>query len=425
MKRLAIFLGVLISLFCVLCLSVPSSAATKDVYVMDLEKWNIDGNPLNNAEGISNALKWASDEGYTTIKFPQQEYVISEKTFISIKDINNMTIDLNGATLKLNPNALLSSKIIHMQRCENVNLINGTVAGDINEHDYTNPATTEQNIAILIEESVTDCSFKGLTIKDSTGWGVTTGKGKEFHESRAGTMVSQQNLASGGYDLEKGTPIEESTKIRTIKALSVADFESAFKGNYFIFAYDLGYMNNPYLSTREFDALFYDKDGNFIEAAKDQLMYKKTTIPAGAASVHFVIHQANLPTGGDPDFDKAVAFLTYYEQPSGLIFEDCTFDNNKSLAMAICGGESFIIRNNTFTNTGGLSPAHAIDIEDGWEFTSDIEISNNTFNNNIGDLVVCSGDKITVRNNSFAGNVSINGRATRIIRFIPTVNLGF
>lgn len=414
MKKSLRVLGIVISLLLTLFFSeVCLANEANKTYEINLEKWKIDGDPTNNAVGITNALNWAAEEGYSTIKFPTKEYLIDENSCVEIKDMSNVTIDLNGATLKLNPNALLKSKIIHMQRCVNVNLINGTIAGDINEHDYSNPTTTEGNIGLLIDEGVLNCNFQGLTIRDSTGWGVTTGKGKEFHQSRSGTEISKNNLESGSYDAATGDKVVDDKKIRTIQPLNVQDFKNVFDGDYFIFAYDFGYMNNPHLSTREFTALFYDENGKFMEATKDQLMYKKTAIPAGAAKAHFVIHQPNLPTSGDGDFNGAVAFLTYYEQPTGVVFEDCTFDNNKSLGMAICGGESFKIRNNTFTNTGTLSPAHAIDIEDGWEFTNDIEISDNVFNNNIGDLVVCAGDNIVVKNNEFAGNVNFNGRATR------------
>jgi hypothetical protein len=375
------------------------------IYVIELERWGIDGNPEKNSTGISQALVWASENGYTTITFPSQEYVISENSPVIIKDMKDITIDFNGAVLQMNTNDLRSNKIVMMYDCRNVKLIDGTISGDIDTHDYdTNPGTTEGNIGLLLEGGVIDCQLDNMTIKDLPGWGIVISKGPN-HVSRK-QFLSKKNLELGGINLETGVKNSDNTRIRTTAPIDLAEFQ-AFEDRFFILCYDLAYMGNPYLKTWDFDAVFYDSSHQRISTAPDQRVYRKTALPEGAMFVDIILHQSELPTYGD-----AVSYFTYFVQVEKLQITNCIFDRNKSLGLAVCSGDQILVKNCTFKNHGGLAPGYAIDIEEGWDFTTDVHIIDNVFENNPGDLVVCTGDRMVVSGNQFWGNVAVWARAS-------------
>lgn len=382
-------------------------------YLIEPERWGIDGIPENNSNGINQALIWASQSGYTKIVFPTQEYIISENAPIILQNMRDLTIDLNDSVFQLNPNALQNSQIVHMADCRNVKLINGTLSGDMDSHDFTiYPGSTAGNSGIIIDGGTVDCQLDNITVKDVTGWGIITSKGGDSVSSSH--VVSRNNLEYGGINPETGKKIEDKAKIRTINPINISEFDT-FEDKFLILGVDKGYMGNPYLSTKNFDVIFYNSSHEKIGGSSNQLIYKKVELPEGTVYADFVFYQSNLPTGGDSDFNNAVMFITHYVQPTNLQITSCIIDNCKSLGMAICGGDTVTIKDCVLKNTGNLAPGYAVDLEDGWEYMTDIQFIDNVFENNGKDVVVCAGDRITFRGNKFSGNVYLYPRTTNYV----------
>lgn len=377
------------------------------IYVIELERWGIDGSPEKNSEGINQALAWAAEQshGYTTIEFPPKEYLISEHAPIVIKNMKGITIDFHGAVLQMNTNALRKNRMILMQDCYHVRLVNGTVSGDIDTHDYqTDPGTTEGNLGILLEGGVVDCQIDNMIIQKLPGWGIVTSKGA--NQVSRDQYIYKRNLESGSINLETGEKINDPARIRTYAPIDLGEFQE-FEDRFFILGYDLGYMGNPYLQTMDMDVVFYDRNQKRIGALGDQQLYKKVALPEGALFADIVLHQAEVPM-----VDQVAAYFTYYLQVTNLQVTNCTFDNNKSLGMAICGGDHILVKDCSFKNTGTLAPAAAIDIEDGWDFITDVQVVDNIFENNMGDVLSCAGDRMVLSGNQFWGNVVIYDRSS-------------
>jgi hypothetical protein len=74
---------------------------------------------------------------------------------------SNITLDLTGATLYIEPNAYTEYHMIRLDMVENVTVTGGRLVGDKDEHDYlTNPGTHEFGYGIII------ISSKNITIRD-------------------------------------------------------------------------------------------------------------------------------------------------------------------------------------------------------------------------------------------------------------------
>ena len=115
----------------------------------------------------------------------------------------------------------------------------------------------------------------------------------------------------------------------------------------------------------------------------------------------------------------------HMKPPRDCNITNCTFDDNRCLGIAICGGWNTKIEGNTFSNTSKPTsdnsspnyqhgkPGYAIDIEDGWECTQDLTINNNVFTNNgYGDIVSLASDNTVITNNQFSGRVAMYSRNT-------------
>ncbi|MDO4713624.1 MAG: right-handed parallel beta-helix repeat-containing protein [bacterium] len=79
-------------------------------------------------------------------------------------------------------------------------------------------------------------------------------------------------------------------------------------------------------------------------------------------------------------------------QSADIILYNVTMDNNRRQGLSITDGKRMKILNSTFKNTNGHMPQAGIDIEPNPSRTiTDIEIRNNTFENNASFGVVVSG----------------------------------
>ncbi|MDR2680850.1 MAG: right-handed parallel beta-helix repeat-containing protein [Tannerella sp.] len=117
-------------------------------------------------DGLNAALKQAKKEGYRTVKLTPGDYLLvaSGRGYENHGGIfvpSDITFDLTGARLYVEPNAYTEYSLIRLDMVENVTVFGGHLTGDKNEHDYeTNPGTHEFGSGIII------LSSKNITIRD-------------------------------------------------------------------------------------------------------------------------------------------------------------------------------------------------------------------------------------------------------------------
>src|SRR5690606_25869629 len=103
---------------------------------------------------------------------------------------------------------------------------------------------------------------------------------------------------------------------------------------------------------------------------------------------------------GDTDFHNAVAFMRTLGMPRNCFIRNCTFEDNFSTELAMCGGEGWIIEGNTFANNRGRMPGCDIDGEDGWEHMVGDILRNNSFHSPL-DVIFSAGSSLAAFENTF------------------------
>ena len=395
---------------------IPKATANMEKYtkklVIDLLKYGI-SNDASNAEatskGINQALADAKAQGNNLIIFPKGTYTISEKDPI-IFDLQDAIVDLNGATLQINPTADGKSEIaIISYGAKNFRLTNGTMKGNL----FTRPDKTQKPKAdggggTLRFKSGQDIEVDHMNFTEATGFCVTSSKGMDKLRENGYRAVLAKNLESGGFS-EKGLPVPNPKQCRTIKPFDLlgdGKKESSFDGE-FEFGYIFGYGSFQSIFDRNYQACYYDKDMNFIKKMQ-YIQYKKNQIPPDAQFLHLEFNQAS----AEAATSGMVGSISNMRAPVDVHFHHNRMYNTGSLGFAYCGGQRWIMEDNMFEKCGGTAPPHyGIDFEDGWDLMQDVVFRNNKFKDNlVGDLVVCAGSEMLFEGNVFEKGAHVWGR---------------
>ena len=375
-------------------------------YVIDLKKFSIsnDGtNPVETSKGINQALRDAQANGANKVVFPKGTYLISESDPVVISNKNTI-IDLNGSTFQINTNGEPKYSIIKIvYGAENLRLTNGTLKGDRDTHDYKTIAGTHEHGSGLSFESGSNLEVDHITACNMTGDGFVTQNGVPFKEPKRCLAVAVKNIEQGSFS-ESGQKENNEQKTRTIKPyeLSMEEF-----GGEFEFGYIFGYMSYASVMDRNYQACFFDKDMKFLQK-KTCLQFKKTAMPEGTKFIQLEFNQSEVKEAAKHGLCGAIVST----RPSiDVHFHHNVMLNNRRLGFAFCGGQRWIMEDNSFEGNGGTAPGYGIDFEDGWDFMQDIVFRNNKFKGNQrGDLVVCAGSEMIFEGNEFEKNVTTWGR---------------
>lgn len=401
-------------------IETPLPKATADLakftrkYVIDLKKFGIhnDGtHPAETSKGLNAALQDARTAGANHIVFPAGTYLISETDPV-IFNHQDTVIDLNGATLKMNPNGLSDySLAIIEDETRNFRLTNGTLWGDRDTHDYETVKSTHEHCRLLRFAGGSSLEIDHLTICNAPGFAVTTTP-QGGPRNRAGLLamiahwVDIRDLESGAFAAD-GSPVDDPKRTRTAKAYDVSGC-----GGEFEFGWSEGYMGFPFIKDRNYQAVFYDAEMKFLQKDKC-IQFKKIPVPAAAKYVRLefnqpeVVEETTHPGVGSA---KHCGRITNFRPPRDVHFHHNTMVYNRALGVAFTGGVRWVMEYNHFERNGPQAPGFGIDFEDGWELMQNVVFRKNTFANNSNDLVVCAGTELLFEDNDFANSVVFSGR---------------
>ncbi len=384
------------------------------VYEIDLKNFAIrnDGtHPLETSNGINQALQDAKAVGANQIVFPKGTYLISE-TIPVVIDHKDTVIDLNGATLQINPNGLPKYGVVDfIDGAVNVRLTNGTLVGDKATHDYkTEPGTHEWGAGIRFIGGK-NLEVDHITSRNMTGDGVAS----DSHGTRTRPELLARILHSiyakaleHGAFTERGEKRASTEKTRSVKPFDLAKCEGQFE-----LGYMGGFMGYPFIKGRVFQSYFYDSEMKFIGMTKC-LQYRKVMIPEKARWMHLEFNQSEIsdtPAHEGASKGEWIARITDFHPPVDVHFHHNVMTQNRRLGMAYCGGQRWLIEDNLFSENGGTSPAFGVDFEDGSELMQDVVFRKNKFKGNrAGDLVVCAGSELIFEGNEFETSVAMWGR---------------
>lgn len=394
----------------------PTADATRYTreYVLELEKFNISNEgtrPAETSAGLNKALQHAKTLKANRIVFPAGVYLISATDPVVI-DHTDTIIDLNDATLQMEPNSEIRYSIVDIvDGAANVRLTNGTLRGDKDKHDFSSNNGSHEWGHGLIVHGGRNLEIDHLTFTNVTGDGANTrfsgARTRDELLARIAHSIYKKHLEPGAFSAD-GQKTESNEKTRSIEPFDLTKCDGEFE-----FGYSTGYLGYPFIRGRVFEAYFYDGQMNFLEK-KSCLQFRKTKIPAGAKFAHLEFNQPEVPDepyhagAGRGSF---VGRLSNFKGPVDVHFHHNKLIANRRLGMGYCGGRRWLIEENLFAGNGGTAPGYGIDLEDGWEFMQDVVIRNNRFEGNLrGDLVICAGSELLVEGNSFEHNVAVHAR---------------
>ncbi len=378
--------------------------------------YNDGTNSTSTTNGFNTLLADLNVAKKTNIQLPTGTYAIDPELTVNLK--SNMTIDMNGSTFKIDTNGKNGSTMLYAKDVENITLKNGTIEGDRYDHDYStyneNTTSHEFNVGLKLDQGARNITIDNVKFTKITGYGLATFQGAQY----CNTALDKTIMESGDYN-DSGNKVADATKIRYPQSVNIT--EHATHG-YLQVGTLLKYQNYVFNSTRMVTVRMFNASGSLLSKVTSK-MYRPIAVPSNARTAYLTFHQS------DPsDYlagDMYTLDVFHMKPPRDCNITNCTFDDNRCLGVAICGGWNIKIEGNTFSNTSKPTsdnsspiyqkgkPGYAIDIEDGWECTQDLTINNNTFTNNgFGDIVSLAGDNTVITNNQFTGRVAMYSRNT-------------
>lgn len=354
--------------------------------------------PIETTTGLNELIKWCVQKQYKKAILPKGIYRIDENGGVMLENLNQFTLDLNGSTLKLNPNALEKAMIIALQDCNESHVINGTLEGDLNEHDFVNAPGDSEGVHAMIIRGGSYNSFEDLVIKDVTGYGSNTMFGKETMVGTAeGFNFKLGDIVEGEwvetterYSSEKFVPL---LKYRENTTIPIELYNYVRKGYFQLGAY-LGYQGNV-TDNWVYKATFYDENKNYIEAIEGYA-YRRMYLPKGAKFVRITLFSSSVPS--------AKINLFAIPMPVNCVFKNLYHQNIRAVGMAINSFINLLVEGCTFEKCGYTLAKCAVDAEDGWDLMQDLTFRKNIFKDNpYNNFLACAGHNFIIEENQVIG----------------------
>lgn len=351
----------------------------------DLAQFKIssdDTHPVETTAGLTEMLKFAGERGYRKVVLPKGgRYRIDENS--TVKMATRLTLDMNGSTFKLNPNANSGALMLEFVNCFDSHVINGTFEGDIKEHDYANsPKNAEWINCMSISENCEYCSVADVLIKDVTGYGTCTNHRHSFTRSQDVGEFLQGDVDEQGRDVP--------SEIRTTSKKFVTVDEYVKSCGFMQLGIYLGYQGNS-AGHWVYKAHFYDADKKYIESIEGYL-YRRLYPPANAKFARFTLLS---------DAKPANLAVYNFRSPYNCAFINIKHENIRCVGMALSGFVNLLVEGCTFENCGQKLARCAFDAEDGWDLMQDLTFRKNVFGTNpANEFLTCGGHNFMMENNT-------------------------
>lgn len=380
------------------------------VYASDYDKEAILAEATATKEGLQNLINDKKNQGYNRIKLLPGVYRIDNTLPICLP--TQFTLDMNGATIKLNPFTGDSCYMMEINNCTDTHCINGTIEGDFYGHDYANsPNNSEWACGIMIGGEAKYCSYEDMTIKDVTGYGVANGIQNSRVGNKGYTYLQPKDVGSfveGDIDRDSGLEIRRKERTRS-GFIDISNYEGVC--DYISVSIYLGYQGNP-CGTWNLITFFYDENKNYIKSI-DAYQYRRIKIPNGARYMRVVILNRSFPT------DLSVQ---YFRVPTHCAFKNLTIDNCRCVGMAQAAMNNFLVENCEFTRSGRSSANCAYDAEDGWDMMQDVTFKGLNFHDNpANEFLTCAGHNFII-DGQVNGNIYIHDRTRNLV--VKNSNIG-
>lgn len=393
---------------------LPNSWSWKSCQVLFAPDYNfeaVENRAIRNGDRLNMLIRAAVRKKYRKLVLLPGVYRISNTTPIIIP--KNFTLDLNGATIKMNRFTGSGATIMEIQEGYDSHVINGIVEGDYFEHDYANsPNSSEWVCGISMKGDCRYSSYDRVLVRYITGYGVTHGFSGQFSPAQ-----SMPGINKGTIDLKTGKFVPDVENFYTTDALDISDF--AYSCGYVTASKMLGYQG---IGADEWNLMyhFYDPDNKYVGTVHGA-QYRRARIPTGAQYMR-------VTSWGLPITFRANMFKI----PWNSWYKDVFILSARCVGMAPGAMYNFKVENCSFVRSGENLATCAFDAEDGWDMVQDTWMHRNKFfKNPLNELLTCSGHNFiiednegsihlwertnayVIRNNEFTGGFFGSGGRTR------------
>lgn len=354
-------------------------------YADDYDKDAVMQEATNTRIGLQQLLDDISTKGYSSIKLLPGTYRIDHEGSIFIP--SNFTLDMNGATIKLNQFTGDKALMITLNNTFDSHVINGTIEGDYYSHDYANsPNNSEWVMGISIGSEAKYSSFENLVVKDITGYGGSNGIANSRDENLGYIYLSPRGIGDtfklGDINRKTGELIEYTDRT-TCDFIDISGYEDI---GYLSVSKYLGYQGNS-SNTWNIIAHFYDENQNYISSI-DGYFYRRIAVPSSSKYMKVTILEESYPT------DLSVQ---YFRIPTHCSFKNIKFENTRCVGLAQAAMKDMLVENCEFTNCGQSSAKCAYDSEDGWDMMQDVTFRKLNFHDNPNnDFLTCAGHNFVI-----------------------------
>ncbi len=368
-----------------------ASRRSRVVYGDAYDKAAVERQATQTAEGLQRLLEDTASRGFRKLVLLPGIYLVSATQCLSLPD--RFTLDLNGATLKMNAFTGSKGVIVEIRHKTDSHLVNGVIEGDYYEHDYANsPNKSEWVLGITLRGDCRYCSFEDLEIRNITGYGVSNGTAAydhtfpgvvPFHGSSVAYIPGILDLDTG--DVDPAVHGMFTSDFRDIRTLATNGYLSVSKY--------LGYQG---IRTKSwvFLAGFYDADRRFI-AGEQAFQYRSIRIPEGAAFLRISVAEESAEKAQASELSAQ-----RFKLPWNCTYRNLTIARCRAVGMAPAAMRNMLIENCDFSFSGETLATCAFDAEDGWDMMQDVTIRNNRFHDNPhNELLTCAGHNFIVEGN--------------------------
>lgn len=339
----------------------------------------------------SDSVEWLNqlilnlDENYNYLTLPTGTYKMKFGETLALKD--NLTLDLNGSEIVLEEGQVGDKGVqINIQQCYDTHVINGTIVGDRDTHDYENsPNNSEWVNGINIEGRSKYCSYENVEVKNITGYGSTIG----FGTDRDGGNYCWNGVSYKG--IWNSTLEYEESDYYDLSKFKVEGCNFFQVGKY------LGYQGNPYLSDVWcYRIQFFNKDKILIDDFNGYF-YRKVFIPNDVEYLKILSLKGMR-------FTSASIFA--FKTPVNCEFNKVRHIDCRCVGCAPSSMESLRLIDCYFTNCGTNAAKCAFDSEDGWDMMHDFYMTGTVFENNPNNhWLTCGGHNFLLEHNEYPGDM--------------------
>ena len=274
---------------------------------------------------------------------------------------------------------------INIQQCYDTHVINGTIVGDRDTHDYENsPNNSEWVNGINIEGRSKYCSYENVEVKNITGYGSTLGFGRD----RDGGNYFWNTMAHKG--VWNSTLRYEESDYYDLSKFKVDGCNFIQVGKY------LGYQGNPCVYTWYYRLQFFDEDKNLLDDF-NCYFYRKVFIPNNVKYCKILSIKGAYLTD---------ASIFAFKTPVNCEFNKVRHIDCRCVGCAPAAMESLRLIDCYFTKCGTNAAKCAFDSEDGWDMMHDFYMAGTVFEDNPNNhWLTCAGHNILLEYNEYPGDM--------------------